>query len=235
MNRSSNLIPALLVSIGIFALGLCVKAGFDNFSYKDRVVTVRGLAEREVPANKVTWPIVYKVMGNDLPSLNSRIKSTNTVILDFLKTNGISDSEISVNPGRLSDLESDYYGDNKPLYRYSIKQVIVVTSEQVEKVRQLIDRQSELLNKGIAIITNEYGNAIKYEYTQLNDVKPDMITEATKNAREAGDRFAADSDSHLGKIKTASQGQFSINDRDDYTPYIKKIRVVSTIVYYLED
>jgi len=62
-----------------------------------------------------------------------------------------------------------------------------------------------------------------------------MIAEATANARQAADKFASDSDSKLGKIKTASQGQFSIDNSDSSTPFIKKVRVVSTIIYYLED
>lgn len=235
MNRNSNLVPALLIGIGIFALGMCIKAGFDNFSYRDRVVTVRGLAEKEVPANKVTWPIVYQEVGNDLQSIYSRITGTNKAIVGFLKDNGISDSEIAVNAPSIVDLQAERYGDPNRTYRYNVTSVIVVTSTQVDKVRGLISRQTELLKDGIAIVSGGYSNPIEYEYTDLNAVKPEMIAEATRNAREAGDKFAADSDSHLGKIKTASQGQFSIEDRDPYTPYLKKIRVVSTIVYYLED
>lgn len=235
MNRNYNFIPALLIGVGILALGLCIKAGFDNFSYRDRVVTVRGLAEKEVMANKVTWPVVYQSVGNDLPAIYSNLTGTNKTIVDFLKANGITDSEISVNAPEIVDLQAERYNNNIKPYRYNVTQVIVVTSQQVDKVRELILRQTELLKDGIAIVAGGYSYPISYEYTDLNSVKPEMIAEATRNAREAGDKFAADSESHLGKIKTASQGQFSIDDRDPYTPYMKKIRVVSTIVYYLED
>ncbi len=105
----------------------------------------------------------------------------------------------------------------------------------MKKVNKLISRQTELLKQGIAITAGDYEYRTIYEYTALNDIKPGMIAEATANAREAADKFAADSKSRLGKIKTATQGQFDISDRDPYTPYLKKVRVVSTIVFYLED
>lgn len=114
-------------------------------------------------------------------------------------------------------------------------EVIVVTSERVKEINKLIERQTELLRDGIAIVAGDYNYQTQYEYTDLNSIKPAMIAEATKNAREAAQKFAEDSKSKLGKIKTASQGQFSISDRDQYTPYIKHVRVVSTIDYYLKD
>ena len=113
--------------------------------------------------------------------------------------------------------------------------MITVTSNQVKLVRQLINEQSELLKQGIAITGEPYRYGVQYEYTGLNDIKPQMIETATKNARAAAEKFATDSESKLGKIKKASQGQFSISDRDDNTPYIKKVRVVTTIDYALED
>ncbi len=115
-----------------------------------------------------------------------------------------------------------------------MQSVVTVSSSQVDKVHELINRQGELMERGIAI-TNDYSNPITYDYTELNSIKPEMIAEATKNAREAANKFAEDSDSKLGKIKTAYQGQFSIEDRDQYTPYIKEVRVVTTLTYFLED
>ena len=113
--------------------------------------------------------------------------------------------------------------------------VVVVTSKNVAKVNELIKRQTELLKEGIAITAGDYNYQTLYEYTDLNKIKPGMIAEATHNAREAADKFAADSHSKIGKIKTATQGQFSIENRDPYTPYIKNVRVVSSIVFYIED
>lgn len=225
----------LLIGLGLLLLGTQVRKGLSSISDNQRVVTVRGLSEKEVKANKVTWPIVSKEVGNDLSTIYSSLESTNSAILSFLKSNGISDAEISVNSPQVIDLQADRYNSNTQPYRYNVTNVVVVTSSQVEKVNQLIQKQTELLKKGIAIVAGDYQYQTSYEYTNLNSIKPRMIADATQNAREAAKKFADDSDSKLGKIKTASQGQFSIEDRDQYTPYIKRVRVVSTIVYYLKD
>ena len=125
--------------------------------------------------------------------------------------------------------------ENRTGYRYNVTAVITVTSIQVDLVRQLISEQGELLKQGIAITGGDYRYNVQYDYTDLNRIKPQMIEEATKNARAAAEKFASDSDSELGKIKHAYQGQFTITDRDSNTPYIKNVRVVTTIDYYLED
>ncbi len=225
----------LLIGVGLLLLGIQVKRGLNGITDNQRVVTVRGLSEKEVAANKVTWPIVSKEVGNDLPSIYASIERTNASILEFLKSNGITDSEISVNAPQVVDMQADRYNSTPIPFRYNVTNVVVVTSSQVDKVRKLIEKQTELLKKGIAIVAGDYQYQTTYEYTDLNSIKPAMIADATKNAREAADKFAADSESKLGKIKVATQGQFSIEDRDQYTPYIKRVRVVSTIVYYLKD
>ena len=234
MKKFSGFIPSLLVAVAIVVLGLCLKAGIDGFSHRDRAVTVRGLCEKEVMANKVTWPIVTKEMGNELTAIYDKIQRNNDAILAFLKDNGIEDSEISVNPPAVNDRMANNYSSENVRYRYNVTNVIVVTSSKVDKIRKLIEAQTQLLKQGIAV-AEDYEYQTTYEYTDLNSIKPEMIAEATRNAREAANKFAADSDSRLGKIKTATQGQFSITDRDQYTPYIKNIRIVTYIDYYLED
>ncbi|MDE6298046.1 MAG: SIMPL domain-containing protein, partial [Muribaculaceae bacterium] len=236
MNKSSSgIIIGVLLALGLFLLGLQVKQGLNSITDNQRVVTVRGLAEREVKANKVTWPIVSKEVGNDLPSIYANVERTNSAIVTFLKQNGIQDSEISVNAPQVLDLQADRYSSNNVPFRYNVTNVVVVTSSQVDKVTQLSERQTELLKQGIAIVAGDYQYQTVYEFTGLNQIKPEMIAEATKNAREAANKFAEDSQSELGKIKTASQGQFSIEDRDQYTPYINQVRVVSSIQFYRKD
>ena len=225
----------LLIGVGLLLLGLCMKSGIDDFAHRDRIVTVRGLAQRDIPANKVTWPIVSKLTGDDLKSLYTQVQSIDSAITTFLKTNGITDAEISVNPPAVTDLKADQYNAANAPYHYSVTAVVTVTSSRVELVRKLINRQTELMAQGIAITAGDYNYPTLYEYTDLNTIKPAMIAEATQNARKAADKFAEDSHSKLGKITTASQGQFSIDDRDQYTPQIKTVRVVSTIEYYLKD
>ena len=228
-------IEAALLAIGLIILGTQIQKGINNFVEKDRIVTVKGLAEMEVPANKVTWPLMYKEVGNDLTALYNRINATNTAIVEFLKKKGITEEEISINAPEIIDMQAErYVGENKT-YRYNVTTVITVTSAKVNLVRSLISEQSELLKQGIAITGGDYRYQIQYDYTSLNEIKPKMIEEATKNAREAALKFAKDSDSELGKIRRASQGQFSIDNRDANTPYIKRIRVVTTIDYLLED
>ncbi|MBD5277793.1 MAG: SIMPL domain-containing protein [Bacteroides sp.] len=231
MKKFGKLLPALLVALAIVILGLSLKAGIDNIAFRDREVTVKGLAEREVPADLVTWPISYSVAGNDLATLYNQVSNNNEVIIKFLTSNGISRDEISVNPPDTYNAESNQYRSNTFNYNYSINSTVTVTTKKVDKVRELLRRQSELLKEGIAF-SNSY---INYQFTGLNNIKPEMIGEATKAARAAAAQFAADSESRVGKIKNASQGQFSIDDSDSSTPYLKKVRVVTTIVYYLED
>lgn len=228
-------LEAGLLALGILLGGVSVKKGLDGFADRDRKVTVKGLAEMEVNADKVTWPLMYKELGNDLPTLYEQIKRTNQTIVDFLKKNGLNESEITVNAPEIVDMQADRYNNNPNPYRYNVTSIITVTSDQVALVNRLIKEQSELLKQGIAIISGDYRANVEYEYTSLNKIKPQMIEEATKNAREAAEKFAKDSDSKLGSIKRANQGQFSIENRDANTPYIKKVRVVSTIDYSLED
>lgn len=226
---------ALVLAIGMVALGYEIGDSINNFVAKDRVVTVKGLAEMEIPANKVTWPLMYKEVGNDLSALYNKISYTNKAIVNFLKEKGITEEEISINAPEIIDMQAErYVGENKT-YRYNVTTVITVTSNKVDLVRSLITEQGELLKQGIAITGGDYRYNIQYDYTSLNEIKPQMIEEATQNAREAAQKFAKDSDSELGKIKRAHQGQFSIENRDANTPYIKRIRVVTTIDYSLED
>lgn len=226
---------AIIVAIGMTMLGGQIKQGINKFVEKDRVITVKGLAEMEVPANKVTWPLVYKEVGNDLITLYDKIKTTNQTIVDFLKGKGINENEISINAPEIIDMQAERYNSNPVPYRYNVTTVITVTSDKVELVRELISEQGELLKQGVAITGGDYRYNVEYDFTNLNEIKPQMIEEATKNAREAALKFAKDSDSKLGKIKRANQGQFSIGNRDANTPYIKHVRVVTTIDYSLKN
>ncbi len=232
--KTTNIIAAGLIAAGLLAIGLCIRSGLISFSDRDRVVDVRGLAEREVDANVVTWPIMFKEVGNDLPTVYARVTATNREIIAFLNANGIDDSEISVSAPSVRDLTTDRYNSSPLPYNYALTSVVTVSSNKVRQVHDLINRQGELYAKGIAI-TTDYNYQVSYSFTELNSIKPAMIAEATKNAREAAEKFADDSNSKLGKIKSARQGQFSIEDRDDTTPYIKRVRVVTSLTYFLED
>lgn len=230
-----SIIAASIIAIGLILMGYNIQQGLENGLKDERIVSVRGLAERIVPADKVVWPLVHKEVGNDLNTLNEKVNNKNKIIVEYLISKGISQDEIYIASPEIIDLQAERYMSQNVLYRYNLTSVITVSSQQVDLVRSLIAEQGELLDKGIAIVSGEYNTQVNYLFTGLNELKPDMIAEATRNAREAAEQFASDSNSKLGKIKTASQGQFSITDRDQYTPYLKNVRVVTSVVYYLKD
>ena len=235
-NISKNtLFPGLFIMLGLIFLGIFIKSAVISFKSYERVVKVKGLAQIEVPANKVIWPVVYKEIGNDLSTLYKAINHKNQVIISYLKSKGLEENEIYVSAPSIIDMNAERYQSQPSKYRYNITSVITVTSNKVELVSQIISSQSELLKKGVALLAGDYQYQTQYLYTLLNQIKPSMIEEATKNARASAQKFAKDSNSKLGKIKTASQGQFSIYDRDANTPQIKIVRVVSTIEYMLRD
>ncbi|MGN1262801.1 MAG: SIMPL domain-containing protein [Prevotella sp.] len=231
----SRIKEAAIIALGIIILGFCIKSGIDNVVNKDRKVTVKGLAEKEVEADKVTWPIQTKELGNDLPQLYIKINETTLKVKNFLKQNGIKEEEISINAPVVRDLNADVYSNNQRSYRYIITSTITVTSRNVKLVRGIIARQGELLKQGVAVVNDDYGSNVVYEYVSFQSMKPDMMQEAIKNAEKTALQFAENSKSRLNKIMTADQGQFSIDDRDSNTPYIKKVRVVTTVTYSLKD
>lgn len=232
MNRVKE---SAIIAIGMVFLGLFIKMGLDGFADKDRMVTVKGLAEKEVEADKVTWPIQTKEIGNDLPALYTKINETTARIKAFLVKNGVKETEIAVNAPTVIDLNAERYGVTNRNYRYNITSTITVTSANVKLVRAIMARQGELLKQGVAIVEADYNNRITYEYVSFQKMKPQMMQEAIKNAELTAKQFAENSNSEIDKIMTADQGQFSITDRDENTPYIKKVRVVTTVTYSLSD
>ena len=229
--KENRLIEAAIIAVGIICLGWFMKAGIDNFANKDRQVTVKGLAEREVPADKVTWSIGTKVTGNDLPMLYESINLQTDKIKKFLKQNGLEEKEVTINPPSISDLEAREWGENNKNFRYIISTTITVATNKVEQVNKAIFQQAELLKQGVAI---ENSNA-QYEYASFQQMKPEMMAEAIKNAQKTAEQFAEASNARLGDLQTAGQGQFEIDDRDQNTPYIKKLRVVTTITYSIKN
>ena len=226
---------ACILAVGMIVASALLSSGIKSIAEGRRKVVVKGLAEREVAADKVTWPLLYKELGNDPAVMYETLAEKNRKVVDFLKSAGITDEEISVNPPTIRDRQADNYGNEIMNFRYKATSIITVTSTDVDKVRALMDRQTELMRQGVPIISEEYGeNSVEYAFTGLNNIKPEMVEEATKNARLTAEKFAQDSHSKLGKICNASQGQFSIENRDANTPYIKRIRVVNTIEYSLK-
>jgi len=223
---------ALAVFAGLAIIGVMLPVSVGRFTASTRTVSVKGLCEREVSADKVIWPIKFKVVGNDLAAVYREVESKNDVVASFLEKGGVKADEITRAVPAISDKYTQEYGSNDRAFRYVATSTITVCSKDVALVKRLIDSQNVLLESGVAPQT-DWDCGVSYSFEGLNDIKPEMIQEATRNAREVAQKFAQDSRSRLGKIKQANQGTFSIEDRDANTPSIKKVRVVTNVVYFL--
>lgn len=232
INGAGKLVTGLAIMTGLIVMGMFIMKGLRSIADRDQYVTVKGLAEREVLADKVVWPLPFKCVSNDMQELYNEIEKNNSIVVEFLKEGGITEDEIIISAPAVTDRLAQSYVPDNIKFRYQAEAVITVTSSQVEKVIDLMKKQINLMKQGI-IISNEYNYNISFEYTSLNDIKPEMVEEATRNARAVAQKFAEDSGSDLGKIRQATQGQFSISS-DDTTPQIKNIRVVTTVKYALE-
>ena len=229
--QGNKVLAAAILAVGLVALGFCLRSGIVKFKSMDDVVDVKGLSERQVPADKAIWRVSFGRQGNDLTSLQSSVDANTRVVKDFIKRAGIAEDEIFEASPSVSNLEDQYrYSNNRPDYKWQINQSMTISTKNVEAIRNLVKTAAtEMLKQGI--ILSDWAS---YDFTGLNELKPEMIAEATANARSAAQKFADDSGSSIGKIKTARQGQFSIEDLDETTDYIKKVRVVTTITYYLK-
>ncbi len=235
-DRIAALILGIFIFIGLAALGYLLSDAAIRIKEYDRSVTVKGLAEREYPADIVIWPIQFSVASNDLEQLYERVDTDSAKIMDFLQKKGIARDEITRSAPDISDRSAQLYGDNSQAeFRYIAQQKLTVYSAHIDQVRGMMSDMTALGKQGIVFGSGDFQTKPEYLFTRLNVVKPEMIEEATRNAREVAMKFAGDSDSKLGKIRQASQGQFSIGERDNNNPHIKQVRVVSTVEYYLSD
>lgn len=232
----SALILGLFIALGLGALGLQLGNAAIQVKQYERSVTVKGLSEREVRSDIVLWPIQFTAAGNNLEELYNLTDSNTLKIKSFLVKNGVGTEEITFSSPSITDKSAQQWGSNdKAEFRYMATQTVTVYSKNIEAVQLVMSKLSELGKQGIVFTGGDYDSQTEYIYTSLNNIKPAMIEEATRQAREVAEKFAKDSASKLGKIKKASQGQFSINARDKNNPHIKKVRVVSTVEYYLSD
>jgi len=236
ISKGSALILGICCVLGLLGLAYILKSAALEVKQFERSVTVKGLAEQEYPADIVIWPIQFTFAENDLSKLYALVDSSSKKIINFLQANAIDASEISIDPPTIMDKNAQQYGsDNNVKFRYTAVQTITVYANDVTRVRKVMSSISELGKEGIVFSGDNYNAQVEYIFSQLNAIKPAMIEQATNNARAVAEKFAADSHSRLGKIKQASQGQFSISDRDKNNPHIKMVRVVSTVEYYLAD
>lgn len=228
--KYEKIIVAAIVAVGLWALGLSIKGGIDNFTNKDRRVTVKGLAEKEVDADKVSWTMNLQESGNELKPLFGIINGKVEIIKAFLEKYGLKDKgTVTVGTFDVTDNLANVWGDNKPRYHYTVQRSIQVTSKDTKFISELRSKVDELIDQNV-ILESEYAS---YEYTQFQQLKPEMMAEAIANAEKTASQFAENSHSTINKIVEAGQGEFSIESAD--IPYKKKVRVVSTITYSLKD
>jgi len=234
--QSGLILIGVSIIAGLFILGFFMNQSVKTFKGYDRTVTVRGLAEQEHLANLIIWPVQFTVASNNQQEIYKMLEDNVERVTLFLKERGIIEEEISVDLPVVTDRSAQRWGgENGGQFRYVASQAVTVYSERVEDVREVMRNAGELGKKGVIISGGDYSLRTEYLFTRLNEIKPEMIEAATKEARKVAEKFAEDSNSELGKIKTASQGLFSISDRDRNNPHIKNVRVVSTIEYYLSD
>lgn len=235
-NKSNALILGLSILLGLSSLGYLLGHSAIKFKEYERTVTVKGLSEREYTADIVIWPIQFTAAENNLEVLYGVMEQNTKKIMEFMVSKGIDKSEISFTAPSIIDKSAQQYGDQgKAEFRYTASQTVTVYSVDIATIRSVMSELSELGKQGIVFTGDAYQTQTEYLFTRLNEVKPEMIEEATRTAREVAEKFASDSKSRLGKIRKASQGQFTISDRDRNNPHIKKVRVVSTVEYYLSD
>lgn len=235
-SKSSAFIFGAFLFAGLVALGILLgKAALDYREY-ERTVTVKGLSERDYPADIVIWPISFAEASNDLPDLYEALERGTTQIRSFLEQNGVAATEITVAVPVITDKSAQQYGGGERAeFRYTASQTVTVYSQNIDAVRTVMSSLSELGRTGIVFTDGNYQYQTEYIFNRLNEVKPEMVEEATQEARMVAEKFAEDSQSTLGKIRNAAQGQFTISNRDTNNPHIKTVRVVSTVEYYLSD
>ena len=230
---------AIIVAVGLLFVGFFPGYYYYKSKFNYNAVTVKGLAETDVEADLAIWEIKYVATGNDLVKTKTNLEKQTEAILTFLHDNNFNDDEIEMGGVDTNDLMANPYRGNEAITsRFILTKSIIVRSNQVNNVAATYTNAGDLINSGV-VFENQYGSPVTYIFTKLNEIKPQMLELATKNARQAALEFAKSSDSRVGKIHSANQGVFSILPRDnsganESQQINKKVRVVATIEYFLE-
>jgi hypothetical protein len=233
---SRSILAALLVGLGLVGAGWFAAQGMARLKTADRYVTVKGSAEKIVDADLVVWPLPHSVGGNDLADVQSKLDANTQIIRAFFAQAGFKPAEIVVSPPRLEDRWAWASGDNKPPERYRYSTTVILRTSDVARALTALRGSGQLVARGVMLGSADGGmGGPDFEYTRLNAIKPALIAEATANARESAEQFAKDSHSTIGGIRSANQGVVDISDRDQGSPQVKKVRVVTTVEYFLKD
>ena len=235
-----KVLVALILGLGMIVSASLLKDGLTEMRTGDRYVTVKGVAEQEVNADLALWPIRFAATGETLEEAREKARSSRDGVMAFLKLQAIDEDSVELQRMDVVDTHANPYQPENGARKFIITQVLMVRTEAVDKVRQAAQGVSDLVDSGV-ILSSDYGpTGPTYLFTRLNDIKPEMISEATAAARESAQQFARDADAELGGLRRANQGVFQILARDqapgvtaEQQP-VKTVRVVSTFDYYLE-
>jgi hypothetical protein len=233
-DRRGLALAAGVLALGVAAAGGFVGRGLFEARATERTVTVKGLAEREVDADLAFWPISFSATADELGAAQARIDRDAERIRAFLRERGFEDAEVQSGPPTVTDRMAEGGYRDQGLERYVVRGVLTVRSPKIDRVRAASGDTAKLVADGVVLV-RDYEVRTQYLFTKLEAIKPEMIAEATGDARRAAEQFAHDSGSRVGAIRTAQQGYFSIEDRDAFSPEKKRVRVVTTVQYLLED
>ncbi len=229
---------ALLLAVGIGFAGWSVQKGLETFRMEDRVVSVKGLAEKDVEADLAIWGLSSTAIANELSAVTMQTESNKKIILAFLESVGFAKEEIEIQPVQSQDLLAQAYRpENIDQGRYIVTQNINIRTSDMAKMDKAMAEAGTLLQQGVTLSNTQ---PPVYMFTKLNDIKPAMLAEAVKNARNSAEEFARDSGEGIGDIKMAYQGMFQILPRDpvmyisEQNQRYKTVRVVSTIDFYVQ-
>lgn len=235
--KNLDWVKILILSGAVVIAGYFIGNMHKTGKQYDRYVQVKGLSEREVKADLAVWPINIVLTGNDLTQLKGEVEKQNRAVYEFFVDQGFESEEITRGMVNISDARANLYNNNaqNSAFRYLAQSDFTVRTGNVEKLQKALSGSLELMSQGIVLGSKNQWRPIEYIFTGLNELKPSMIEEATINAREVAEKFAKDSNSKVGEIRIARQGLFTITDRDQNTPQVKIVRVVSTFDFQLKD
>ena len=244
--KITHIIAPLLLAVGIALAGYFISNTLLSARLQDRYVVVKGLSEREIISDFAIWPINIKATSNNLTDANSKIELDRNTVITFLINQGFKEEEIEIGNYTVTDLLAQTYRNNSSEdFRYIINANIILRTTKVELVNKTTQLQNLLVQKGV-VLGNEGYDGLSYEFTKFNDLKPEMLAEAIKNARKAADKLAEDSGNTIGLLRKANQGVFSISPAyggegtDEFSnaqaakkSVRKRIRLVTTLEYFL--
>lgn len=239
MGNMSRLVAAFVVGVGVAASGFFVSGGLERFRMADRSIAVKGLAEQDVEADFAVWTLGFRRAGNEFGAVQQVLSADREKVLTFLSARGFKDEELESRPLMVQDLLARDYAQGNVPFRFNGTGQVVVRSARVAQVAEAALALDPLIQAGIQLGGDGNGaSGPRYQLRGFNDIKAPLLAQATRNAREQAEKFAAEAGAQLGPLKTANQGVIRItgddgNDYDDGSSRTKRLRVVSSFVYEL--